>query len=228
MEQLAYDASQFSLTPAAAQANAINRRLSASTSPSAGPNPIGPNPTPMMAAPAGPNPNPLTAPNVGVSPHTFPQAQATIPVAPNPLIGGTGNAELDKYLGTDATYQSQLSDLMRNYDQALAQKNLSQQQTNADYSAKERALNLQADQDRLDMRNSAAARGILQSGIYANQLGQYNTNNQQSMTNLLGGLQNAQDTSNLQFQQLIANEIAAKQKAIQDAAARRATQLAVI
>jgi len=75
------------------------------------------------------------------------------------------------------------------------------------------------------MRNAAAARGILQSGIYANELGQYNTANQQQLTNLLGGLQNSKDNAALAYNQFIANELAAKQNAIQEAAARRAAQL---
>lgn len=146
----------------------------------------------------------------------------------NPLSGGTGDPNLDKYLGTDSTYQSQLSDLMRQYDQYNAQKNLTASQTQADYDAKERALSTQTAQDQLNMRNAAAARGILYSGIYANQLGQYNTANQQQMTNLLGGLQNAKDNAALQYNQFISNELAAKESAIQQAAARRATQLGLI
>jgi len=151
------------------------------------------------------------------------------PSAPgNPLSGGTGDPALDSYLGTDSTYQSQLSDLMRQYDQYNAQKNLTASQTQADYDAKERALNTQTAQDQLNMRNAAAARGILYSGIYANQLGQYNDANQQQMTNLLGGLQNAKDNAALQYNQFISNELAAKESAIQQAAARRAAQLGLV
>lgn len=143
----------------------------------------------------------------------------------NPLSGGTGDPALDAYLGSDTTYESQLSDLMRNYDQYLGQRNLSSSQTQADYDAKQRALGTQSTQDKLNMRNAAAAQGILYSGIYANQLGQYNTANQQQLTNLLGGLQNSKDNSSLAFNNFVANEIAAKEQAIQQAAARRAAQL---
>lgn len=143
----------------------------------------------------------------------------------NPLAGGTGDAALDSFLGTDTTYQSQLSDLMRQLDAYNAQKNLTASQTQADYDAKQRALNDQAVQDRLNMRNAAASRGILYSGIYANQLGQYNDANQQQLTNLLGGLQNSKDSAQLAYEQFIANELNAKNDAIQQAAARRAAQL---
>lgn len=143
----------------------------------------------------------------------------------NPLSGGTGDPGLDSYLGTDTTYQSQLSDLLRNFDQYNAQKNLTSSQNQADYDAKQRALGLQATQDRLNMRNAAAAQGILHSGIYANQLGQYNTANQQQLTNLLGGLQNSKDNAAMAYNNFVANEVAAKEQAIQQAAARRAAQL---
>jgi hypothetical protein len=143
----------------------------------------------------------------------------------NPLAGGSGSHSLDNYLGTDTTYQSQLSDLMRQFDQYNAQKNLAASQTQADYDAKQRSLQDQSTQDQLNMRNAAASRGILYSGIYANQLGQYNTANQQQLTDLLGGLQNSKDTANLAYNQFVANEVASKQNAIQQAAARRAAQL---
>jgi hypothetical protein len=154
------------------------------------------------------------------------QAPAGPKVDPNnPLSGGTGDPNLDAYLGGDSTYQSQLSDLMRNQDQFNAQRNLTSSQTQADYDAKMRAMNDQTTQDQLNMRNTAAARGILQSGIYANQLGQYNTANQQQITNLLGGLQNTKDNAQLAYNNFVSNELAAKQNAIQQAAARRASVL---
>lgn len=219
---MVFDPSQFALNPSAAQSGALSRRLMAGINPNT--------PTDYGSKIAPPAFNPIQEGGLGATrPLHNGQPNGFLPhMAPlNPLIGGSGNPDLDKYLGTDSTYQSQLSDLMHSYDQALAQKNLTSSQTQADYDAKTRALDLQAEQDRLDMRNSAAARGILQSGVYANQLGQYNTTNQTAMTNLLDGLQNAKDTAGLQWQQFVANEIAAKNKAIQDAAARRAAALAV-
>lgn len=143
----------------------------------------------------------------------------------NPLAGGTGSHSLDNYLGTDTTYQGQLSDLMRQYDQYNAQKGLTASQTTADYDAKQRALSDQATKDQLNIKNTAAAHGILNSGIYANELGQYNQQNQQQVTNLLGGLQNQQDNASMAYNQFIANEIAAKNSAMQSAAQRRAIQL---
>lgn len=237
----ANDPSQFGATPNAALANAAARRLGGDPSGGGGGNFLTPptnspvnNPiaapvnTPIMGAQPNPGHVPLGPPN-GLSNtpthNGIPALQAGVG---NPLIGGTGDPNLDKYLGTDSTYQSQLSDLMRQYDQYNAQKNLTASQTQADYDAKQRALNDQATQDRLNMRNAAAARGILQSGIYANQLGQYNDTNQQQLTNLLGGLQNSRDNANLQYTQFVANEIAAKESAIQQAAARRAAQLGLI
>ena len=176
--------------------------------------------------PRGDIPPGVLGPPPGHTPQPPPGVAPPAPAGPvNPLSGGTGNADLDKYLGTDTTYQSQLSDLMRQYDQYNAQKNLQASQTQADYDAKQRALDTQATQDRLNMRNADAARGILYSGIYANQLGQYNDANQQQVTNLLGGLQNSKDTAQLAYEQFLSNELNAKAQAIQQAAARRAAAL---
>jgi hypothetical protein len=201
---------------------AINRRLGSNPGSSPVFNPGNPanTPPPLQGQPLQGPGNPPFRP---APPPVI--AQPIQPPSDNPLIGGTGDPELDKYLGTDTTYQSQLSDLLRQYDQYNSQKNLTASQTQADYDAKTRALNDQSTQDRLNMRNAVAARGILHSGIYANELGQYNTANQQQLTNLLGGLQNSKDNAQLAYNQFISNELAAKQSAIQEAAARRSAQL---
>jgi len=213
------DPTQFAATPNAAIANAAARRLGMVTPDS-------------LRNPDQPPNIPVALPSLPTTPDQRPGVPpAANPVPPsgvntnNPLSGGTGNADLDKYLGTDTTYQSQLSDLMRQYDQYNAQRNLQASQTQADYDAKQRALDKQAVQDRLNMRDTAAARGILYSGIYANQLGQYNDANQQQITNLLGGLQNSRDSAQLAYEQFISNELNAKAQAVQQAAARRAAAL---
>lgn len=231
------DPSQFNPTPNGALANAAARRLGGDpslTSLTAGPvaNPV------ATAVPSGSQPSQSYAPPVqtftnttpGLQYDTHPVNQTTNGATTNgdPLIGGTGDSKLDGYLGTDSTYQSQLSDLMRNYDQYVAQKNLTTSQTQADYDAKTRALNTQSTQDQLNMRNAAASRGILQSGIYANQLGQYNDANQTQLTNLLGGLQNSNDTATLGYNNFVANEMASKEQAIQQAAARRSATLGLV
>lgn len=208
------DPSQFAPLPTANLANAATRRLG------------GNSPLPTNDIPPGQPGAPGAPPMQIQPPKGLGGGQGIAPT--NPLMGGTGDPALDKYLGTDSTYQSQLSDLMRNYDQYNAQKNLSASQTQADYDAKERSLNTQSTQDRLNIRNGAAARGILQSGIYANQLGQYNDANQQQLTNLLGGLQNSKDSATLAYNNFIANELASKEQAIQQAAARRSAQLGLV
>lgn len=229
------DASQFGAMPNAALANAAARRLGGDPSlnsfqPPGGNAP----PSTIFGGPpvsGGTHPQPPNTPFTPTPPNAPPYAATPVqarPVNGDPLIGGTGDAKLDSYLGTDSTYQTQLSDLMRNYDQYNAQKNLASSQTQADYDAKQRALNTQSTQDQLNMRNAAASRGILQSGIYANQLGQYNDANQQQLTNLLGGLQNSNDNAALGYNNFVANEMASKEQAIQQAAARRSSQLGLV
>lgn len=220
------DPTQFAQTPNAALASAAQRRLSQ-------PQPTYNAASPMFTdQPAAHQPPIATQPNIPVNTIThdkIPVGGMAPPANPNnPLSGGTGNAGLDAWLGTDSTYESQLSDLMRNFDQYNAQKNLTASQTQADYDAKQRSLRDQSTKDQLNMRNAAAAQGILYSGIYANELGQYNTANQQQLTNLLGGLQNSKDSANLAYNQFVANEIASKEQAIQQAAARRAAMMGTI
>jgi hypothetical protein len=229
---LSSDPSQFGATSNAAIANAAARRLGGDPSlaslaqqPMAQTNAVVPGPQMQMQPMAQSN----TTAHLMNPPSTNPSEVKAQPIQyQNPLIGGTGDTKLDSYLGTDSTYQTQLSDLMRNYDQYNAQKNLTASQTQADYDAKQRSLDTQATQDRLNMRNAAAARGILQSGIYANQLGQYNDANQQQLTNLLGGLQNSKDNATMAYNNFVANELASKEQAIQQAAARRSAQLGLV
>lgn len=216
------DPSQFAPLPAMAQTNAINRRLNLAQPAFSTPGVSAvSNPTNTLSGSAGglSSPGARTNPSVPLSSNT-PPANVT-----NPLSGGTGDTALDSYLAGDTTYQSQLSDLMRQLDQYNSQRNLQSSQTQADYDAKQRALNTQSDLDHQQMLDNFAARGILNSGIYANSLGQYNQQNQQQLTNLLGGLQNFKDNAQLAYDQFISNELSSKNSAIQQAAARRAAQL---
>lgn len=205
------------------QADAVNRRL-ASTPTVATTNPAATSQTATIPGDTTQQITPAATPaaaTTNATPAVTPAAATT----PNPLAGGTGNKSLDTYLGTDATYQSQLSDLMKQLANYNAQQGLQASQTQADYDAKVKAMNDQATQDRLNMRNASAAHGILYSGIYANELGQYNDTNQQQMTNLLGGLQNSKDTAQLAYNQEVTSLQSAKEQAIQQAAARRAASL---
>lgn len=216
---MASDPSQFAPLPTLVQ-SAVNRRLmSQNAQPLTQSNSVQ-QPATQAFKPSPDDPIPLPVAN-----HPYNSGVTPAGAPSNPLIGGTGDPTLDGYLGTDTTYQSQLSDLMRQFDQYNSQKGLTASQTQADYDAKQRSLSDQAQKDQLNIKNTAAAHGILYSGIYANDLGQYNRQNQQAVTNLLGGFQNSQDNAAMAYNQFVANELAAKQNAIQAAAQRRAIQL---
>lgn len=134
---------------------------------------------------------------------------------------------LSKYLAGDTTYQQQLAEFNKSNSDYTTDYNRQSGITNRDYGTTQRQMNLQGQQDRMDQQNDFAGRGILKSGVYAQALGNYNTDFNTKMHNLVQGktdkLQDllSQKTSFLRQLQLEKN--AAKQDAIR----RRAATLGI-
>ncbi len=132
-----------------------------------------------------------------------------------------------KWLAGDTTYQQQLANFNKSLSDYLAQYNRQTGITRRDYGDMQRQLNQQGTQDRLDQQNDFAGRGILRSGVFAQALGNYNTQFNSKMKNLqtgesdkLGDL--SMEKTNFQ-RQLKLQQDAARQ----DALRRRASQLGV-
>lgn len=132
-----------------------------------------------------------------------------------------------KWLAGDTTYQQQLANFNKSLSDYLAQYNRQTGITRRDYGDMIRQLNQQGTQDRMDQQNDFAGRGILRSGVFAQALGNYNTQFNSKMKNLqtgesdkLGDL--SMEKTNFQ-RQLKLQQDAAKQ----DALRRRASQLGV-
>lgn len=135
--------------------------------------------------------------------------------------------DLEKWLAGDTTYQQQLSQ----YNKTKADYNTQYQRqrgvTDRDYAETERGLNRQGQQDRLDQQNDFAGRGILHSGVFAKALGDYNTDFNTKLKNLLTGRQDKFDELDLgrtNFERQLQLEM---DTARQDALRRRAARLGI-
>lgn len=132
---------------------------------------------------------------------------------------------LDKWLAGDDVYQQQLAEFNKEKANYQAQYQGQVDKQNRDYATTNRQMQTQATQDRADQQYDFAGRGILNSGVYAKSLGEYNTDFQQKINNLLQGktdaLGNLADERTNFLQQLQLN----LQNAKNDAIRRRAQQL---
>ena len=143
------------------------------------------------------------------------QAANTIPKgikAPPPL------SALEKWLAGDTTYQQQLAEFNKSKTDYTSTYNKQTGVTNRDYAETQRELDRQGQEDRMSQQNDFAGRGILHSGVYAKSLGDYNTDFNTKVQNLVTGKTDKlgdlgdQKTSFLRELQLQLN--AAKQDAI--------------
>lgn len=132
---------------------------------------------------------------------------------------------LQKWLAGDTTYQQQLAEFNKSRGDYQATYNKQVGITNRDYNETQRELNLQGQKDRMDQQNDFAGRGILHSGVYAQALGDYNTDFNTKLHNLTTGetdkLGDLADQRGSFLRELQLQLNAAKQEAIR----RRAQQL---
>lgn len=132
---------------------------------------------------------------------------------------------LDKWLAGDTTYQQQVAEL--NAERQAAQQNRTRldQITNRNFASTERQMNTQAAQDRQDQQYDFAGRGILHSGVYAKALGNYNTDFQTKLNNLIQGKTDALGQSQSDLNDLLRQINIQQNAAKQDAIRRRQQQL---
>jgi hypothetical protein len=165
--------------------------------------------------------------------HHFTVRQAT---EPSHMVGPGGStapakkqplSPLEKWLAGDTTYQQQLAEFNKSKADETTDYNRQVGITNRDYAQTQRELNVQAQRDRMDQQNDFAGRGILHSGVYAKALGDYNTDLNTKLHNLLTGkndkLGDLASERNSFLQELQLQMNAAKQDAIR----RRAQSLGI-
>lgn len=144
------------------------------------------------------------------------------PPAPKPKSADQIKKEqanaLAKWLAGDTTYQQQVADFNAENSAYKTNYDRQNQVTNRDYATTNRSMNTQATTDRTDQQYDFAGRGVLHSGVFAKALGDYNTNFNTKVANLLQGktdtLSNAQSDYNNFLRQLKLQQNSAKQDAI--------------
>lgn len=162
-----------------------------------------------------------TEPTGITAPPGFNLAPTKVKLKPPPKPKATQakpQSALDKWLAGDTTYQQQLAEL--NQEKSAYQNNVNQQNniTNRDFASTQRQMNTQGNLDRQNQQYDFAGRGILHSGVYAKALGDYNTDFQTKMNNLIQGktdtINTAQSNLNDFLRQIALNQNTAKQDAI--------------
>lgn len=109
------------------------------------------------------------------------------PSKPKPAPKPHPKSPLEKWLAGDTTYQQQLAEFNKSRADETTDYNNQIGTTNRDYQNTQRQLNLQGQRDRMDQQNDFAGRGILHSGVYAKSLGDYNTDFNTKVNNLITG-----------------------------------------
>lgn len=134
---------------------------------------------------------------------------------------------LAQYLAGDVTYKQQLADLNRELAAYKANYTRQNQVTTRNFDTTQRQMNQQAAIDRMNQQYDFAGRGVLHSGVFAKALGDYNTDFNTKVNNLVQGKNDtlAQSKADLgDFnRQITLQQNAAKQDAIR----RRQAQLGI-
>lgn len=162
-------------------------------------------------------PTPVKVPKV-VTSKTGQVAKVAAPVAPS--------TDLNKYLGTDVPYEQTLANLQKQLSTFLATQNSQRVMQNTDYANGKHQLQAQENVDQNSQLDNFAGRGIAHSSIYGSALSDLLRGYTDKYTNM--------DSDNAKFlsqltqnkQSFLDQQLAAKQKAQSDAAARRAASIA--
>lgn len=182
-------------------------------------------------SPVGPVLPHATPPTVKPKPPAIINGPKTKITSPIDKAKGLGKPKkpsaLDKYLAGDTTYQQQLADLNR--EQSAYQSNITRQNqvTNRDFNSTQRQMNTQAGVDRTNQQYDFAGRGILHSGVFAKALGDYNTDFQIKLNNLIQGKTDTLNQSSADLSDFLRQVALQKNAAKQDAIRRRQQQLGI-
>lgn len=144
--------------------------------------------------------------------------------APTPPAPPPAPPSLEAFSAKDSTYQSQLSALKKALADYMAQQGQGKNQYLTSYAGDAKTLGENRTQGLDDLGNDFASRGLLQSGLYADSLSDLNSDFDKRQAALEQAkaaflAQQGSDLTNFQSEQQIT-----KQKALQEAAARRAAQ----
>lgn len=154
----------------------------------------------------------------------------TKPVQPAPVQTGPIQPvkppppSINAYLTKDTTYQQQLRSLGKSLADFLAQQKQQNSRINEDYTSANSALNTQKTFDLKNIEDDFASRGLLTSGLYAGEVGDYNTNFLQQLNELTKGKNRSLADLLSQKTQFQSQQQLAQQAAREAAIRRRAEQ----
>lgn len=132
-----------------------------------------------------------------------------------------------QWLAGDTTYQQQLANYLKSRTDYQSQYENQRDITTRDYRDTLRSMNRQADQDRDDLKNDFGGRGVLRSGVFAESLGDYNTEYNSKVENLQTGKTDKLEDLAMQRTNFLRQLALEKQAARQDALRRRAAELGI-
>jgi hypothetical protein len=149
-----------------------------------------------------------------------PSGKYSRPSAPPRAAPGPMNTDPNAWLGSDTGYQDQLRQLGLALSGFNADVTRRQGDINTQYDQSNRAMGQQKTTDLHNLESDWAGRGLLKSGLYANAVGDYNTEFEQRLAELLSGrdrslAQLTQEQQNFGTQQQL------DQQAAREAALRR-------
>lgn len=133
----------------------------------------------------------------------------------------------NKWLAGDTTYQQQLSNYKKSKSDYESQYKRQTGIVNRDYSESQRSMERQGTQDRTDQKNDFAGRGILRSGVFAKALGDYNTEFNAKLKNLLTGKSDKLGDLGMQRTNFLRQLKLEQDAARQDALRRRSAKLGI-
>lgn len=171
-------------------------------------------------APAGPARQQQRAQKKPPSISAGPSGKYSRPAAPPRAAPGPMNTDPNAWLGTDTGYQDQLRQLglaLSNFNSDVTRR---QGDVNTQYDQSNRAMGQQKETDLKNLESDWAGRGLMRSGLYANAVGDYNTEFDQRLSELLSGRDRAL-AQLTQEQQAFGTQQQLDQQAAREAALRR-------
>jgi hypothetical protein len=193
-----------------------------------------PRPQPVRSNPPRPRPQGNNNNGGGGKPKA-PNKEAPGKIKPQGKQGPSGVAQekgkgipkapgLEQFLGSDATYQQTLSELMRTLEQYQLQNNTSQSSVREAFETALSRMGTERESALKNLEADFAARGLLNSGLYGDAVSQYNTQYGDRITDLTGDRDSNLSNLGTEFQNFQSNIDTQKADARLDAIRRRAEQ----
>lgn len=134
-------------------------------------------------------------------------------------------ASLKRYLRRDSEYQSVLRDLARSLGDYRARQTIEKNRSGTEYGFAKRLMGQQQTNDLGDMKDDFAARGIVNSGVYAGRVGEYNTQYGQKVAELTRNYGYQKQDYASSYRDYLRQQSFQKEAARQAAIRRRAAKL---